>query len=146
MLLHGLLPTFSSNTNLKSRPLNLYDSFMSQEFQPGDFLIFQLEAGYGLVRLLAIDDAGNDKVWHLAGYENLFMDVDSADAALRDPRSLTVSYPHLALTTRAFLSTQVARMTNEAPTETERQLIDSWRSDPNREVSDRSFRLLMGLR
>lgn len=119
---------------------------MSQEFQPGDFLIFQLESGYGLVRILAIDDAGEDKVWHLAGYEDLFMDVDSADAALKDPQSLTVSYPHLALTTRAFLSTQSARMTNETPTDSEQRRLDAWRSDPNREVSDKSFRLLMGLR
>src|SRR6476620_6951936 len=119
---------------------------MSNEFQPGDFLVFQLEAGYGLVKILAIEDAGNDKIWHLAGYEDLFMDVDSADQALKKPESLRVSYPHLALTTRAFQSTQVAKLSNESLDESERQRVDAWRSDPDHEVSDRSFRLLMGLR
>ena len=132
--------------NLKIGLPNLYHSFMSQEFQPGDFLIFQLEAGYGLVRVLAIDDDGDDKVWHLAGYEDLFMDVDSADQALKKPKSLKVSYPHLALTTRAFQSTQVARMSNESLSDSERELLAAWRTNPDHEVSDRSFRLLMGLR
>lgn len=119
---------------------------MSNEFQPGDFLIFQLEAGYGLVKILAIDEAGDDKVWHLAGYEDLFMDVDSADEALKNPESLKVSYPHLALTTRAFQSTQVAKMSNEPLNDSERQRVNAWRSEPDNEVADRSFRLLMGLR
>lgn len=119
---------------------------MSQEFQPGDFLIFQLEAGYGLVKILSIDNAGEDKIWHLAGYEDLFMDVDSADAALANPQTLKVNYPHMALTTRAFLSTQVARLTNEALTDSEQKLVEDWHSDPDHSVSDRSFRLLMGLR
>lgn len=131
---------------LKTPAVTLYYSLMSQEFQPGDFLIFQLEAGYGLVKLLAIDDAGDDRVWHLAGYEDLFMDVDSADQALKKPGSLKVSYPHLALTTRAFQSTQVARMSHEDLSDGERQLLNAWRSAPIHEVSDRSFRLLMGLR
>ena len=137
---------FGPKRNLKTRRLNLYYSLMSQEFQPGDFLIFQLEAGYGLVRILAIDDADDDKVWHLAGYEDLFMDVDSADQALKNPESLKVSYPHLAITTRAFHSTQVGKMSNESLTDLERKLMDAWRSNPDHEVSDRSFRLLMGLR
>ena len=119
---------------------------MSQDFRPGDFLIFQLEAGYGLLRILAIDGEGDDRTWHLAAYDDLFMDVDSADAALKNHASLTVSHPHLALTTRAFQSTQVARMANESITHAEEQLVDEWRADPDHHISDRSVRLLMGLR
>ena len=119
---------------------------MSQDFRPGDYLIFQLEAGYGLLRILAIDGNGGERTWHLAAYEDLFMDVDSADEVLKDPAHLTVSHPHLALTTRAFQSTQVARMSNQPVTELEQRLVSEWHSHPDRETSDRSVRLLMGLR
>ncbi len=87
---------------------------MSQNFQAGDFLIFQIESGYGLLRLLAIDETEAGTVWHLAAYYEMFMDIDSADAAIENFNRLTTSYPHLALTNRAFESTQVARMKNEA--------------------------------
>lgn len=119
---------------------------MSQNFQPGDFLIFQLESGFGLLRVLVIDEKDGESTWHLAAYQDLFLDVEMADAALADPAGLTLSHPHLALTNRAFESTQVARMKNVPLTDQELIAYDLWESFGNGEVSDRSVRLLLGLR
>jgi len=119
---------------------------MSQKFQAGDYLIFQLESGYGLLRILAIDDAHGDKVWHLAAYNELFLDVETADAAIENAGFLTVNHPHIALTNRAFESTQTARMKNEPLKETDLQALADWKQNPNAAVSDRSVRLMLGLR
>lgn len=118
-----------------------------QDFQAGDFLIFQIESGYGLMRILAIETAADgEKTWHLRGYNELFLDVEFADAALQNPVSLTVSNPHFAITQRAFESTQVARMGNLPLSDEEKQTVENWRNDPQREISDRSARLMLGLR
>lgn len=119
---------------------------MSQKFQAGDFLIFQVESGYGLLRILAIDEAGGEKVWHLAAYNELFFDIETADAALANPAGLTVNIPHVALTTRAFEATQTARMTNHSLTDAELKPLDDWRQNESAEISDRSIRLMLGLR
>ena len=119
---------------------------MSQNFQAGDYLIFQIESGYGLLRILAIDERDGEKVWHLAAYNELFFDIETADAALANPYTLTVNIPHVALTTRAFEATQTARMTNAALTEVELKPLEDWRRSDSKEVSDRSIRLLLGLR
>ena len=119
---------------------------MSQNFQTGDFLIFQIESAYGLLRILAIDETAEDKVWHLAAYNEMFLDIEMADAALENAGSLTISYPHLALTNRAFESTQVARMKNESLNANELEVYEEWKKEANREVSDLSVRLLLGLR
>lgn len=119
---------------------------MSQNFQPGDYLVFQIESGFGLLRILAIDDSGNDgRFWQLAAFEELFPDIESADAALENPASLTISAPHLALTNRAFEATQTARMLNSPLSESEIATVDKWRRS-GAEPSDRSIRLLLGLR
>lgn len=117
---------------------------MSSDFKPGDFLVFQLESGYGLLRLLEIDDA--DGTFHVAGYDNFYPDVETAEAMTADPLSLTSKYPHIALTTRAFESTQVARISNVPLTDAELSPLYTWKADPNRQVSDRSVRLMLGLR
>ena len=117
---------------------------MVHDFQPGDFLIFQLESGYALLRVLSVDE--NEGVWHLAAYSDLFLDPDMAEAALANPESLTIDKPHVALTNRAFESTQMARMKNTALTDEEVAAYQSWRSSEGRHVSDRSIRLLLGLR
>lgn len=119
---------------------------MSQNFQSGDFLLFQIESGYGLLRILAIDGTENETIWHLASYNEMFLDIDMADAALENPLSLTINYPHLALTKRAFESTQVARMKNEPLTETDLKGYRAWQNNPSHTVSDLSVRLLLGLR
>ncbi len=119
---------------------------MSQNFQPGDFLVFQLEAGFALLRLLAVDEAGGDKTWHIAAYGDFFLDVESAEAELADPQGLSVNAAHLALTNRAFESTQVAKIASIPLTPQETAKLNDWRDDPDREVSDRSVRLLLGMR
>jgi hypothetical protein len=120
--------------------------FVSQNFQAGDFLIFQLESGYGLLRILAIEKMQNDTIWHLAAYNELFLDIDSADAAIENSSSLTINRPHIALTNRAFESTQVARMKNEPLNENDLRTYEDWKQNDNSNVSDRSVRLMLGLR
>ncbi|MBA2494699.1 MAG: hypothetical protein H0V31_08395 [Acidobacteria bacterium] len=119
---------------------------MSRNFQAGDFLIFQIESAYGLLRILAIEETDEGKVWHLAAYNEMFLDIDSADLALENSNNLTINYPHLALTNRAFESTQVARMKNESLNKNELTTFEEWKTSANREVSDLSVRLLLGLR
>ena len=119
---------------------------MLQQFEPGDYLIFQLESGYALLRVLAVEGPDSDPVWHLAAFNELFMDVDSADAAINTPGTLTVQNPHLALTNHAFESTQVAKMGNAALADEDRNGLIEWRNDPDRKIHDRSIRLLLGLR
>lgn len=115
---------------------------MLQSFQPGDFLVFQLEAGFALLRVLAIDE----DAWHVAAYDELFADVESAETAANAPENLNVSSLHIALTKRAFESTQVAKIANCYLKQSELAALNKWRDDPNREIADRSIRLLLGLR
>lgn len=119
---------------------------MSQNFQSGDFLVFQLEAGFALLRLLGTEDAKGVKTWHVAAYDDFFPDVETAEAALATPELLSLSNSHIALTTRAFESTQVARIANIPLGSIENEALIEWRNDPNRSVSDRSVRLMLGLR
>ncbi|HEY0426995.1 MAG TPA: hypothetical protein VGC76_04235 [Pyrinomonadaceae bacterium] len=119
---------------------------MSQNFQAGDFLIFQIESAYGLLRILAIEEDAGERVFHLAAYNEMFLDIETADAAVGNSDSLTINKSHLALTTRAFESTQVARMGNAPLTGAELKPFEDWKQDANRKISDLSVRLLLGLR
>jgi hypothetical protein len=119
---------------------------VSQTLTPGDFLVFQLESGFALMRLLAVDETDGGKVWHLAAYGDFFLDVESAEAASAYPQLLIVNSSHLALSNRAFESTQVARIANIPLTNAENEPLNDWRNDPNHEVSDRSVRLMLGIR
>lgn len=122
----------------------LTSQIMLQDFQPGDFLIFQLESGYALLRVLDVDET--EGVWHVAAYEDLFLDPEAADSALENPAGLTVDKPHIALTNRAFESTQVARMKNIPLTEDDLGGYRAWKESEDKAVHDRSVRLLLGLR
>ncbi len=114
-------------------------------FEAGDYLIFQIESGYGLLRLLAVEtDELGEHVWHILTYNELFMDIEFAEMAIEN--SLTVNIPHVALTNRAFESTQVAKMENKSLSSDELEAYVQWKTDPNREISDRSIRLMIGLR
>lgn len=115
-------------------------------FQPGDFLIFQLESGFALLRVLAVDGDDGEPVWHLAAYKDFFLDPEIADAALEDSSSLSVERPHLALTNHAFESTQVAKLRNAPLAENDLEAYNDWRNSGEKEVHDRSIRLLLGLR
>lgn len=108
--------------------------------------MFQLEAGFALLRLLEADETDNETIWHLAAYEELFPDVESAESATSDPSALAITFDHVALTNRAFESTQVARISNTALTYTETESLARWKTNSEREVSDRSVRLMLGLR
>ena len=119
---------------------------MSQPFSPGDDLIFQLESGFGLLRVLAKEGEGPDTVWHLMAYEEFFPDVDSAEVALANPGSLHVRKDHMALTDRAFERTPAARLGNRPPTDEEQAVIRKWLESEDRAVSDRSALLMLGIR
>lgn len=119
---------------------------MLQQFEPGDFLIFQLESGYALLRVLDVEGPDSDPIWHLASFNEFFMDPDQADAAISSPGSLTIGTPHIAMTNHAFESTQVARMGNAPLTDSDKEPLQQWRSDSRHEIHDRSIRLLLGLR
>jgi hypothetical protein len=118
---------------------------MNQLFAPGDDLIFQLESGFGLLRVIAIDDREGQPVWHLLAYEELFPDVESAERALAEPSSLHIRQPHMALTERAFERTPAARLGNRPIREDERGPYEKW-TEQGGEVSDRSALLMLGLR
>jgi len=118
---------------------------MEQPFAPGDDLIFQLESGFGLLRVVAIDQRESGTTWHLLAYEELFPNVESAEAALSDPSSLHVRNPHMALTKRAFERTPAARLGNRPVTDRERIAYQHW-IESSGEVSDRSALLMLGIR
>jgi len=117
---------------------------MSNPFSPGDDLIFQLESGFGLLRVIAVDGEGADAVWHLMAYDEFFPDVESAEAALA-ATALPVRNAHMALTNRAFERTPAARLGNRPVTENELLAYHDW-SQTDRQVSDRSALLMLGIR
>ncbi len=119
---------------------------MAQSFVPGDDLIFQLESGFGLLRVLAVDGHGPETVWHLMAYDDFYPSVEAAEKALTKPDLLTVRNPHLALTDRAFERTPAARLGNRPVNEHELLRYREWLSSENKEVSDRSALLMLGIR
>lgn len=127
--------------------LGLQGNSMSRKFQPGDDLLFQLESGFGLLRVLAIEnDVEGAPIWHLLAYQDLFPDGEMAENALDAPDKLSVSIPHMALTNRAFERTPTAKLRNRSVSETELEFYVNWKNDPERKVSDRSALLMLGLR
>lgn len=116
------------------------------QFVPGDFLIFQLESGYALLRVLHVDDGEGENVWHVAAYRDFYLDPDSADAALDNPGDLVLERDHVAITNRAFESTQMARLRNLPLVDADLSGYRQWAESEDREVADRSIRLLLGLR
>lgn len=118
---------------------------MDQTFNPGDDLIFQLESGFGLLRVLAVEQKGPDRIWHLMAYEELFPDVEAAERALTQPENLHVRTAHMALTDRAFERTPAARLGNRPIMGEELTAYQCWGDDAG-DVSDRSALLMLGLR
>ncbi len=118
---------------------------MAQAFDAGDDLIFQLESGFGLLRVLAVEERAEGVVWHLLAYEELFPDVETAEAALARPGALHVRKDHMALTNRAFERTPAARLGNRPVTEEELEPYRQWAASGG-QVSDRSALLMLGLR
>jgi hypothetical protein len=118
---------------------------MSRPFNPGDDLIFQLESGFGLLRVLAVDGEGADTVWHLLAYDDFFPDVESAEAAVARATPLPIRKEHMALTNRAFERTPAARLGNRPVTDVELAAYNAWLNS-DRTVSDRSALLMLGIR
>ena len=119
---------------------------MPQSFTAGDDLIFQLESGYGLLRVLAVDGEGDETIWHLLAYEELFPNVEAAEAALANPGSLHVRETHMALTDRAYERTPAAKLGNRPVSDDELGPYRQWQESLARPVSDRSVLLLLGMR
>ena len=119
---------------------------MAHEFAPGDDLIFQLESGLGLLRILAIEGEGAETVWHLLAYDEFFPSAEAAEAALAQPGSLNPRKAHMAITDRAFERTPAARLGNRPLTEVELGAYREWQQSESRHVSDRSALLLLGIR
>ena len=118
---------------------------MAQSFAPGDDLIFQLESGYGLLRVLAVEGEGPHTVWHLLAYDEFFPTIESAEQALTQSDSLTVRTGHMALTDRAFERTPAALLGNRPVTEQELAPYREWLKS-EKLVSDRSALLMLGIR
>lgn len=116
------------------------------DFAPGDFLIFQLEAGFALLRVLDVQDLNGEPIWHIKVYRDLFLDTEMADAALDEPEKLGIEIAHAALTNRAFESSQMAKMRNVPLAADELASYEAWKRSAEPIVSDRSVRLLLGLR
>jgi hypothetical protein len=119
---------------------------MAHQFAPGDDLIFQLESGLGLLRVLAIEDDGADTVWHVLAYDEFFPSAEAAEAALAEPESLPIRNAHMAMTDRAFERTPAARLGNRPITQEELAGYREWQRSETRKVSDRSALLLLGIR
>lgn len=114
-------------------------------FVAGDDLVFQLESGFGLLRVLLVEGQDRETVWHLTAYEELFPDIDAAEAALAAPNELHPRVAHMALTDRAFERTPAARLGNRPVTPEELRPYQEW-LERGGEVSDRSALLMLGLR
>lgn len=118
---------------------------MALSYAPGDDLVFQMESGFGLIRVLGSEGEGQGAVWHVLVYHEFYPDVESAEAALHAGHPLAVREPHIALTEHAFEKTPAARLTNRPVTDEELEPLQRWQSEDGR-VHDRSILLMLGMR
>lgn len=99
-----------------------------------------------MMKVIGTDKVGAGTIWHVKAYRDLFMDIEMAELAAASPESLSVEIPHVAMTERAFESTQVSALSNADVSAEESAVVDEWKAAGGQEVSDRSVRLLLGLR
>lgn len=118
---------------------------MALSFAPGDDLVFQVESGFGVIRVLGVEGEGAETVWHVSVYEDFYPEVEAAEAALGSGRELAARLPHLALTDHAFEKTPAARLGNRPVKEAELAAYRRWRESGG-VVSDRSVLLMLGMR
>ena len=118
---------------------------MALSFAPGDDLVFQMESGFGLVRVLGTEGEGPSEVWHVLVYQEFYADVETAEAALAAGAPLAVREPHIALTAHAFEKTPAARLTNRPVADHELEAVRRWRREGGA-VHDRSLLLMLGMR
>lgn len=117
-----------------------------QGFIPGDVLIFQIESGFGLLRVLDFIESENGDIWHLTVYRDLFQDIEMAELVAADPTDLTAEFTHIALTGRAFESTQVSKLRHVPLLSKDIAGYEEWLNGNERSISDRSVRLHLGFR
>lgn len=116
-------------------------------YAPGDNLVFQLESGYGILRVLAVDEqADGETLWHIAVLEDFFPDIETAEAALAASDAYRMRAPHLALTNYALEKTPASRLSNTPVQASELDALKIWRADANRTFSNRSVLLMLGFR
>jgi hypothetical protein len=115
------------------------------EFAAGDNLIFQLESGYGLLRVLAVEGDGPEAIWHLLAYDEFFPDIENAENRLAQTEPLPIRKAHMALTNRAFERTPVAKLGNHPVSSDELSAVDDWKASDGT-VNDRSALLMLGIR
>ncbi|MDQ3256160.1 MAG: hypothetical protein M3R15_20070 [Acidobacteriota bacterium] len=121
--------------------------FMALSFSPGDDLVFQLESGFGLIRVLASERRGTEVIWHVLIYEDFYPEVEAAEAALASGTALGVRRAHLALTEHALEKTPAARLGNRPVVDEELSAYREWATrGGGGDVSDRSVLLMLGLR
>lgn len=118
---------------------------MALEFEAGDDLVFQVESGFGVLRVLAREGEGDERVWHLLVYEEFYPDVESAEAALSSGHEMAARLPHVAITEHAFEKTPAARLGNRPVNERELAALESWRVEGG-DIHDRSVLLMLGMR
>src|SRR5829696_1022505 len=118
---------------------------MALSYAPGDDLVFQMESGFGLLRVLGSEGGGRGSVWHILVYHEFYPDVETAEAALAAGRPLAVREPHIALTEHAFEKTPAARLTNRPVADEELEALRRWQQERG-PVHDRSLLLMLGMR
>ena len=118
---------------------------MALTFAPGDDLVFQLESGFGLIRVLAVEETVRETVWHVLVYQDFVPDVEAAEAALASGHRLDVRVPHIALTEHAFEKTPAALLGNRPVAENELDAVRRWEQSGGR-PHDRSVLLMLGMR
>lgn len=118
---------------------------MSLEFAAGDDLVFQVESGFGLMRVLGAEGEAGGRVWHVLVYEDFYPDVEAAEAALAAGRELPARIPHVALTEHAFAKTPAARLGHRPVAERELEAQRRWQESGGH-VHDRSVLLMLGMR
>jgi hypothetical protein len=130
---------------LDQRAGRIDEVLMSLRYEAGDDLLFQLESGFGLMRVLGREGEGPGLVWHVLVYEDFYPDVEQAESALAGADSLAVAHAHLALTDRALERTPAARLGSRPVAENETEAIGAWRARGG-QVFDRSVLQMLGVR
>jgi hypothetical protein len=118
---------------------------MNTPFMSGDNLVFVLESGYGVLRVLAVEEDAGDLVWHVSVLEDFYPDVETAEAALALDRLPQVRDAHIALTNYAFEKTEAARIGNTPVRDEELEGYRRWKEIGGL-PSHRSVRLMLGFR
>jgi len=114
-------------------------------FAAGDNLVFQIEGGFGLLRVLAVDKGVEGTIWHLLVYEEFYPDIEFAEAALASKLPLAVRVPHLAITNRALEKTPTAKLSNRPVDDTELAAYRVWKQAGG-QPSERSVQMMLGFR